>query len=355
MAEIVQCSNCGKRLKMKAPAAGKKLRCPGCKEPFVAVGKSGGAKKKRRPPADDFDDYGADDDFGHDGDDDEFGAPARPRKSAGKGRKGKKAPAKSKSKTPLIAGIAILGLGLVGGLVYMFVFANGGDATADSDSPAADEVAAGEGAEDTETEAAGDTEPGAGSSGTPTAVAGASSNSQDGPVNLEWLPPNSEAVIQIDVARLLGGPLGQLLQNPMVSPQIEQFKLQTGFGPEDVQSITVGVGGISDAISRGTPPSPQDLPFIVVVRAKTSVDMAKLQSVIPNAQSVTEGQMSYLRIPEDPPVAIWLADSTTAVIGAEEFVKQASSFTTAPSGIDAELFAGDSAIQIVFSPSNPDA
>ncbi|HIF00004.1 MAG TPA: DUF1559 domain-containing protein [Fuerstia sp.] len=360
MAEVVQCSNCGKRLKMKTPVAGRKLRCPSCKEPFVAAGKSGGGKKKRRPPADDFDDYGSDDDFAAGEDDDNFGAPARPKKSGGKGRKGKKAPAKTKSKTPLIAGIALLGLGLVGGLVYMFVFANGGDSTADNGSPAGDEVADDEvaddeGAEEADTEAADAEDPEAGSSDTPAAVAGASSGSQTGGVNLAWLPPSTEAVVRIDVARLLGGPLGQLLQNPMVSQQIEQFKQQTAFGPEDVQSITVGVGGISDAISRGTPPSPQDLPVIVVVRARTSVDMAKLQSVIPNAQSVTEGQMSYLRIPEDPPVAIWLADSTTAVVGAEEFVKQASSFTTAPSGIDAELFAGDSAIQIVFSPSNPDA
>ncbi len=91
------------------------------------------------------------------------------------------------------------------------------------------------------------------------------------------------------------------------------------------------------------------------MRARTSVDIATLQSVIPNAQSVTEGQMSYLRVPEDPPVAIWLADSTTAVVGVEDIVKQAASFTTPPSGIDAALFDGTSAIQIVFSPSNPNA
>ncbi|MCP4788423.1 MAG: DUF1559 domain-containing protein [Fuerstiella sp.] len=343
---------------MKEPAAGKKLRCPGCKEAFVAAGKSGGGKKKRRPPADDFDDYGADDDFSADGDDDEFGAPARPRKSAGKGKKGKKAPAKTKSKTPLIAGIAILGLGLVGALVYMLVFANGGDATADNDSSAAGEVAADAGAEDEdgeETEATAETSTKAGSSGGPAAVAGASSTSQDGSVNLAWLPPTSEAVVRIDIARLVDGPLGQLLQNPMLSPQIEQFKQQVGFGPEDVESITVGVGGISDAVSRDTPPQPEDLPVTAVVRARTSVDIDSLQSVIPNSQSVTDGQMTYLRVRETPPVAIWLADSTTAVVGVEDIVKRAASFTTPPSGIDTALFDGEAAIQVVFSPSNPDA
>ena len=349
MAEVVQCSNCGKRLKLKAPAAGKKLRCPGCKEPFVAAGKSGGGKKKRQPPADDYDDYGSDDDFASEGDDDDFGAPTRPARSGAKGKKGRKTPAKTKSKTPLIAGIAILGLGLVGGLVYMFVFANGGDSTVDTESPA-DEVAAGD---DTEAEAGADTEPEADSSDAAAAVA--SSNSQDGGVNLAWLPASSEAVVRVDIARLVDGPLGQLLQNPMVGPQIEQFKQQTGFGPEDVESITVGVGGISDAVGRGRPPSPTDLPVIVVVRAKNSVDIGTLQSVIPNAESVTDGKMSYLRIPEDPPVAIWLADATTAVVGIEDVVRKSASSTTSPSGIDAALFDGISAIQVVFSPSNPDA
>jgi hypothetical protein len=353
MAEIVQCSNCGKRLKLKAPAAGKKLRCPGCKEPFVVPGKSGGAKKKRTPPpANDFDDYGADDDFGADGGDD-YGEPARPQRSGAKGKKGRKAAPKKSSKTPLIAGVAILGLGLVGGLVYMLVFANSGDSTAgtETDSPAAD-VAAGQGMD---TGAVADAEPETASSAAPSDAANAASASTEGGVNLAWLPSNSEAVVRIDVGRLLGGPLGQLLQNPMVESQIEEFKTKTGFGPDDVQSVTVGVGGISDAVSSGAPPNPEDLPLIAVVRATSSIELSKLQSAIPNAQPVTVGQMTYLRVPEQPPVAIWLADSTTAVIGSEDMVKQASAFTKPPSGIDAKLFDGDSAIQLVFSPSNADA
>ena len=356
MAEIVQCSNCGKRLKLKAPAAGKKLRCPGCKEPFVVPGKKGGARKKRTPPPNDFDDYGAEDDFGADGDDD-YGEPARPQRSGAKGRKGKKAPAKKSSKTPLIAGVAILGLGLVGGLVYMLVFANGGDSTVDTetDSPAADVTAEDAAAQGMDTAGAADAEPETASSAAPTAAAGTAPGSAEGSANLAWLPPTSEAVVRIDVARLLGGPLGQLLQNPMVATQLEEFKTKTGFGPDDVQSVTVGVGGISDAVSSGAPPNPEDLPLIAVVRSTSSLELSKLESAIPNAEPVTVGQMTFLRVPEEPPVAIWLADSTTAVIGSEDMVKKASAFTTSPSGIDAQLFDGDSAVQVVFSPSNADA
>jgi prepilin-type processing-associated H-X9-DG protein len=352
MAEIVQCSNCGKRLKLKAPAAGKKLRCPGCKEPFVAAKKSGEGKKKRTPPVDQFDDYGAEDDYGGESDDD-YGEPARPQRSSAKGKKGKKAAPKKSSKTPLIAGVTILGLGLVGGLVYMLVFANGDDTTAGSESPAAESGADDPASEEMEDAIAADTD----SEETPPggAVTDSSSAAVDGRMNLTWLPPTSEAVIRIDIARLLAGPIGQLLQNPMVQPQIEEFKQQTGFGPGDVKSITVGVGGISAAVSSGTPPDPGDLPFIVVVRATSPADLSKLQSAIPNSQPVTEGKMTYLRVPQSPPVAIWLADPTTAVIGTENMVKRSAAFTTPPSAIDSQLFDGNSAIQVVFSPSNPDS
>ena len=82
MPSVVQCTNCGKKLKMKQPSPGKKLRCPSCKEPFIprAAKKKtpGGSKKKRRPaPVDDeFDDFG--DDFADEGygDEDDYGQPA---------------------------------------------------------------------------------------------------------------------------------------------------------------------------------------------------------------------------------------------------------------------------------------
>ena len=361
MAEIVQCSNCGKKLKLKAPAAGKKLRCPGCKEPFVPAGKSSGARKKSSHPASDFDDYGADDDFGGDGDDD-YGAPSRPRRSAGKQKKGKEGATKKQSKTPLIAGIAIVGIGLAGGLVYMLVSSNTGESTASSDPPAVDAAEADVASPDTDTDSAADTESATASAGVPQATGGvspAAANSvspaaANSGVELAWLPPTSEAVVSIDIGRLLGGPLGQLLQNPMVESQIEKFTMQTGFGPGDVQSVTLGVGGISDAVNAGRPPKPEDLPIIAVVRVTTSVELSKLQSAIPGAESVTDGQVTFLRVPQDPPVAVWLADSTTAVIGSEEMVKKSAAFTTPPAGIDAELFAGDSAIQVLFSPSDPD-
>ena len=357
MAEVVKCTNCGKRLKLKAPAVGKKLRCPACKEPFVVPGKSGGAKKKRTPPANDFDDYGADDDFGADGDDD-YGEPARPQRSGAKGKKARKVAPKKSSKAPLIAGVAILGIGLVGGLVYMLVFAKSGDSTAntETDAAAADVAANDATSPDTDTVAAADAEAATASSGAPTAASSALPAFAEGGVNLAWLPPASEAVVRIDVARLLGGPIGQLLQNPMVGPQIEEFKTKTGFGPDDIKSITVGVGGISDAVSSRAPPNPEDLPFIVVVRTKATVELSKLQSAIPNAESVTAGQMTYLRVPEeDKTTAISLADSTTVLVGMEDVIKRSAAFTTPPTSIDAQLFTGDSAIQVVFSPSNPDA
>ncbi|MEQ9406320.1 MAG: DUF1559 domain-containing protein [Fuerstiella sp.] len=372
-------------------------------------------KPKRRPAPveDDFEDFGDDmygDDAYDDGDDgfeDEYDEqPRRPQRAAKGGKKGaasgkgKKKAAGSKSKAPLFVGIGVLCVALIGGVAFMLMSggddpagggsdalaAAGTDAAADPNAaaaplPGAGHDAAGAGAATpggpaghgggaptpgsagqpgAESTAAANT----GSSADPAATAASSdaqtsSAGQPGSADIRYLPAESEAFVQLDVKRLLDGPLGQLLQNPMATQPLQEFRDKTGFGPEDIQSITVGLGGITDAVVFGRPPQPADLPFTAVIRATTSVDSARILSAIPNSENVTDGGLTYVRVPENPPIAIWLADSTTAVVGTESSVKQVaiqsgSSLPTRTS-LDMALLDGQSTIQVLFSPRQPDA
>lgn len=425
---ITQCPSCDKKLKMKEPTPGKKVRCPACKEPFVPVaasaakaGRKSAPKKKKRPAP--VDDEFEDDAYGDDGyGDDDYEEEPRPKRAAAKGRqkassKKKKAPAKQKSKAPLIIGASVLTVGLAAGLAYVFWpdsdGTGGGTAVADSsgdDQSEADMAHAMESgshdAEDqamassvgmgsnsgmgtggtAEVEADSDSGHGAsepsyslgsatsGMSAPVTAAAGGSdfssassmqdssglpvttSYSQDGPVDLSYLPAKAEAVAKIDVGRLLEGPLGQVLKLPQVAPQVGQFEQMLGVKPQDIESVTVGIGGLTDAIASGKEPNPMQLPLTAVIRTKVTLDTAKLQSAIPGGQTVTEGSMTYMRGP-GPEVggAIWFADSNTVVVGNEPSVKQVGTNPATPTYVDAKLLDGTSPIQIMFSPTNPDA
>ena len=359
MAVIVTCPNCDKKLKMNEVAPGKKVRCPACKEPFSPVAEpnkkspaaAAPAKPKRKPQKpveDEFDDYGYDDDYGDDGYDDEPAPPKRAAASGGRKKsaaasKGKSASAKKKgasggkSKTPLFIGIGVLAIGLAGGLTWMLL-------------PSGD-----------------DTTPAAGNEGDENAQALASVQDEGGHdaespaepavaarVDVSYLPTDSEVVVRVDVERLLGGPIGQLLTTPPISDQVAQMSANFGLTPNDIQSVTVGVGGISDAIERDAEPKPEELPGIAVIRTKVSIDATKIQSMIPRSQMVSAGSITYIQAPADPPVAIWVANSNTVVVGAENWVKQVSSGNSSATAIDQQLFDGTSALQIAFSPKNPD-
>ncbi|GEM_PF-1037560 len=402
MAVIVTCPNCEKKLKMNDPTPGKKVRCPGCKEPFVpslgqkspsAAAPAAKPKPKRKPQKpvkDEYDDYGSggDDLYGDDGfnDDDYQDEPVKPRRSAGSAgakkpagkQKSKAAASKKKgaaggkSKTPLFVGVGVLALALAGGLTWMLLpsdedndaaSAGGGEVVNnDMASHPADPTPAevsGSGNAETSSNAMS----GMGSNDAPQNVAAqasatgtstATTTSTSGSVDVSLLPENSELVVRIDTERLLGGPLGQLLTMPPISGKIAEFQQMSGFGPTDIQSITVGVGGICEAIARDAEPKPDELPGVAVIRTKVSIDSAKLQSLMPFAQPVTEGSVTYLRIQNKKPVGIWVADSNTVVVGIESWVKQVAASSSSATNIDGALFDGKSAIQAVFTPSQPD-
>lgn len=360
---VVQCPNCDKKMNLREPKPGKRLRCPGCQEPFMPFPAKGSGQPKKKPRPAPVDDFGDEDDF-------DEPAPRRKKKSAAPkrgGAKTKKKPAAAggKSKMPLFIGIGVLGVAFAGGLTWMLMGANG-----DSDSPA---PPATEGGDSSNTVAEAVTGGGHSSGGghdaggTAEAPAPAATNvvaapaanmtqttaSVPGNISLQWLPQNSEAMAYIDFDRLLSGPVGQLLQSPMISGPIQQFRDQAGFGPEDLRSLTIGMSGIGALVNGGQPPTPESMPVIGVLRLKKPVDAAKIQAAIPGAQSVTEGTLNLIRLPGDLAKAVWFADSTTAIVGAEGAVRQAATSSSAPTSLDTALIDGQSVVQVLFSPQDP--
>ncbi|MEZ6130892.1 MAG: DUF1559 domain-containing protein [Planctomycetaceae bacterium] len=351
---IVQCPGCGKKLNLKEPQPGKRLRCPGCGEGFVPVpaGRSGAAPKRKRPaPVDDFGDDFGDEDYG----DDNFGAPAAPKRSGAKagGKKKKKSGGAKKSKLPLFLGVGVLGIALAGGLIYMLM--SGGEQAAETDvadgnGAAADGAAADGAAADGADGMAALDDPAAMPEGD--AAAGGADIAGGDSISLKWLPGDSEVVVFIDVEKLLAGPLGQLVQNPLLQPQIQEMQQKSGLAPSDIRSVTIGIGGISESAASGQPPKPEEQPVLAVVRVKATLDLAKLQTVIPGAQLVGTSGAQQLQIPETPPVTLWLADPTTMVIGRDKVLETAKSSSSVPTGIDPSLLKSGSGIHVAFMPSD---
>ena len=115
----IQCPHCQALMKLKSrDPLGKQVPCPKCKTPFVA-------KEKAAPEDDydDYDDYGPDDEFAEDdGFEDDF-APRPKRKSGGKKKKSSKKKKKAGSnkglKIGLIIGGSVLGVALVGLIIWL--------------------------------------------------------------------------------------------------------------------------------------------------------------------------------------------------------------------------------------------
>lgn len=368
---VVQCPNCDKKLNLREPKPGKKLRCPGCEEPFTPFPAKDGkrpAKKRRPAPVDDFGD-----------EDDEFDEPTprRRKKTAAKkggGKNKKSAAGGKKSKLPLFLGLGVLGVALAGGVAFMLMSANsdtggstdaGGEtnaaaAPAEATATAQNDGAPADGHDGTSASPSGHGAPVAASISSTGAdpvaamTSGGATAEVPGNISLQWLPQQAEGLVHIDVDRLLSGPVGQLLQSPFVTGPIGQFRDKAGFGPEDIQSITIGASGFSTTVSAGQPPSLDSIPFVGVVRAKRALDAAKIQTAIPGAQSVTQGSATYIRLPGNPPTAMWFADSSTAVFGAEPSVVRAvqSGSTPPPTTLDTALLDGKSVLQLVFSPAD---
>jgi hypothetical protein len=214
MSVQIQCEHCGAQFKLKDESKlGKRMKCPKCQSPFVAQA------------ADDF------------GDLDEFEEPPLPKpkkKSSGGKKSKKKGKGKKKSAAspvlPLAIGGGVLGLLLVVGIVWLVVSSLG---QRDAAPPAVaeapvDDAAEGDAADEMDEPAdddAADDEP------APT-----------GGIRTAYLPAETELVLQFSPARILNAPLIKpLLEEEETREFFDEFRKNSGFAIDDIDSITIGI------------------------------------------------------------------------------------------------------------------
>ncbi len=287
----ISCPHCGAGLKLKNNSfVGRKVPCPKCKHPFLV----------EEPPEDEF--LSGEDDFGSmDEPEDE---PEEPRsKSKAKGGKGKK---KSKSgggaSIALIGGGAVLGLGLLGGIIYgaMALFSGMGG-----------------------------------------------SNSW-----VKWLPDDTDVAIQVRVADSMNAPFFKpIMDNPTLSKLMNQPAMGAAGGSDpataffqglsiqakDVETLTVGVvNGIGSGVNTGFSGTQTPSQFVAVVRLKTPVEEAKLAQAPSTvlAKEDYNGKSVYAVVSSaNPKVLVYSVDATTYLVGSDAELKAAiDSQGAAPAG-----------------------
>ena len=275
----VSCPHCGAGLKLKNNSfVGKKVPCPKCKKPFLC----------EEPPVDEF----------LAGDDEDYGAmeeaeeePEEPRpKSKSKGAKAGKGKKKSKgggfAPIAMIAGGTVLGLGLIGGIIY----------------------------------------------GAMALLSGGSTSW------VKWLPEDTEMVIQVRVADAMNAPIFKpLTEHPTLSKLMNQppapgnaagdpttaFLLGLNIQSKDIDTLTVGFANID---SGNSPFAGGGKQFVAVIRLKTAVDESKLAQA-PATLLVKEdynGKAVYaIATANNPRVLIHSVNATTYLVGSDAEIKAA--------------------------------
>jgi phage FluMu protein Com len=285
----IECTHCGAKLSLAdSSKLGKKIKCPKCSEVFVATS-----------------DDDADDELEdvEDQIEDEEETPALQRSKAaaagkkkaashgGKGKKGKK----SGSNLGLIIGGAVGVVVLLGGLVGV-LFATG---------------VLGGGAKVDPNQIVVNSQPGTGvfssllKDQTPP---GPTPVPPRGPVPevARWLPPDSEFVMHVRPADILGAPLVKdLLKSMRWDDQIDRATANLPFKPADIESIAIGVAQFEKAQQQfqqaqmaimlgGKPPTEGlSIPAIAAVKLKktlTSDDLLKFLTATSPEQAVQKVQ-----------------------------------------------------------------
>ena len=299
----VSCPNCGAGLKLKSKTfVGKKVPCPKCKKPFLV----------EEPPEDEFmaeDDFGGGDDFQEEEEEEE-----QPRsKKAAKGGKGKK---KSKggggSGIVLMIGGAVLGIGVLGGLVYGAIALIG-------------------------------------------SMGGGSSNWT------AYMPEDSDVVIRVRPSEIANSQfLKPVMDHPTLS-KLANVPAAPGDGNgasalvaslnltvRDIDSITFGGKGFADSAS------PNDM--LAVVRTKVAVETAKLdQAATVVTKETHAGKTVYAFNNSTPKLLLYPATTDTFVIGPDPLVKAAIDRNGAGAGSRFELSDASAQIFVCVAPKDTSA
>ncbi len=290
----VSCPHCGAGLKLKNNNfVGKKVPCPKCKKPFLV----------EEPPEDEFlsedDDFGAMDDMEEE-EEEEAEAPRSKGKSNG-GSKSAKGKGKKKSKSgggfapmAMIGGGVVLGLGLLGGIVY----------------------------------------------GAISLFSGMGSSSW-----VKWLPDDIDVAVQVRVADSMNAPIFKpIMDHPTLSKLMNQPPMALGgevnpaaafiqglnIQAKDIDTLTVGIiDFIQPGGNSGFPRAQADQTpkrFVAVVKLKTAVDESKLAAAPATVLTKEDynGKAVYaLAGSVSPKVLVHAVNSTTYLVGSDAELKGA--------------------------------
>lgn len=156
-------------------------------------------------------------------------------------------------------------------------------------------------------------------------------------IDIAYLPPDSEVFVVARVSDVWNAPLAaSLLQQSPVKEMVDETIKQYGMGPNEIESVTVGIANVSSATSEARKPGADPSAMLMglstlrttmVMRTKTPVDQAKLVASSPMAQVATHMAQNYHTAPNamqpDQPNAMYFAEPTLVVFGNEAAVKTA--------------------------------
>ena len=172
----------------------------------------------------------------------------------------------------------------------------------------------------------------------------------DDRLDLAYLPPDSELIVSIRVADIWKAPiLKSLIDKPEVQKNIAEMREKIGLEPADIQSVIIGVSGLSERQKQSAPqnmmqsgganiplPGFDDVPGIMVVRTSKAINKQKLvdyaekaeEIPIEKIETVSHGGETYYRIPipgdSGPKFAgVFFPNDKTIVFGPEQDVKSA--------------------------------
>lgn len=177
------------------------------------------------------------------------------------------------------------------------------------------------------------------------------------PVSLAWLPPKSEIVVRFDMPKLISGSGESLLQNPLFKNQIDQFVSAAGYSINDVESLTIGIAGVSTANRTDQDGNFEDAPMVAVLRSLTELNAERILKGVPESQLLkTTGGHPLIVTSSEPETGIVFVNSTTALLGQRRWTEKASSeWESGPEKLKFGLAPGNMAITGVFYPSDPNS
>ena len=175
----------------------------------------------------------------------------------------------------------------------------------------------------------------------PAVGAAATSSISSGPIDMSYLPPQTEYLMYMRPADMLGsGFVKPLTEMPQFQQVLDQMSAQIGFVPVDIDSVTVGMSNlmatlipvILQASSGGAPPDPAKMSqqlmggenMVIVVRANRDVDAAAMIQAAKGVESSHEGKTYHVLQnpdPNAPIMAVHSVDARTYLIASEPGIK----------------------------------